>query len=324
MIKRIISLILITIIGTYMGFASKDKVRTSPNNDLNPSTYSVLEKCEPDDGERIELEKELKTEEVKNEAPSMQLQNNTSSENIDNDEGKNIITTSNTAHKNDTSNKPITNNASQAANTTKETNSSATQINTNQEADKTERIVKEPTNSDLQYIASKVFERINVERQKKGVSNLIRKEALNTAAKIRASEIISKFSHTRPNGKSFYTVLNEVKYGEEIESRYFLNGEETNEIVYDFGATGENITNCNHIMSWNTEIMPGFTCSSEELNRVADYISTAFINSPPHYITMVDKLYTSVGVSVSYTVINPDNPDKKAIRFYCEEIFTTK
>ena len=50
---------------------------------------------------------------------------------------------------------------------------------------------------------------VNIERAKAGLPALTMSEDLNRAAQIRAKEIVQSFSHTRPNGSSFSSVLKE-------------------------------------------------------------------------------------------------------------------
>ncbi len=56
---------------------------------------------------------------------------------------------------------------------------------------------------------------INAQRKKAGVAELKLDEALCEAAQIRADECLKSYSHTRPNGKKFTTVLDDkkIKYG---------------------------------------------------------------------------------------------------------------
>lgn len=75
-----------------------------------------------------------------------------------------------------------------------------------------------------------VINRVNVERTKRGLSKLTVNSRLSNAAKKRAAETEKKLSHTRPNGKSFSTVLDEygVKYtvaGENIAYNYYTAAE---------------------------------------------------------------------------------------------------
>ena len=68
---------------------------------------------------------------------------------------------------------------------------------------------------DRETYAREVLELVNTERQKVGRSPLRLADDLCRAADFRATELPVKFSHTRPNGESFNTVLPESK-------RYYL------------------------------------------------------------------------------------------------------
>ncbi len=56
---------------------------------------------------------------------------------------------------------------------------------------------------------------INEKRQEAGLSPLNMDKELTKAAKIRAQEISTKFSHVRPDGTEYYTVSKDV-YGENL------------------------------------------------------------------------------------------------------------
>ena len=56
--------------------------------------------------------------------------------------------------------------------------------------------------------AREVLDLVNVERQKENLPPLKLARDLNHYAQIRAKEITKKFSHTRPNGKDPFTVVN--------------------------------------------------------------------------------------------------------------------
>ena len=56
---------------------------------------------------------------------------------------------------------------------------------------------------------NEVLRLVNIERQKYGLDALSLNDNLCKVADIRANEIIVSFSHTRPNGSSCFTVLNE-------------------------------------------------------------------------------------------------------------------
>lgn len=65
-----------------------------------------------------------------------------------------------------------------------------------------------PDTSTLSY-AEQVVKLVNAERAKVGLSALTMQTNITAAANVRAKEIKQSFSHTRPNGSSFSSVLNE-------------------------------------------------------------------------------------------------------------------
>lgn len=69
------------------------------------------------------------------------------------------------------------------------------------------------TNTDTEGVsayAAKVVELVNAERAKAGLSALTLDLTASQAAQVRAAEIRSSFSHTRPNGKNCFTALAEA------------------------------------------------------------------------------------------------------------------
>lgn len=65
-----------------------------------------------------------------------------------------------------------------------------------------------PDKETLSY-AERVIELVNEERAKAGLPALTMDENVTAAANVRAKEIKQKFSHTRPDGSSFSSVLNQ-------------------------------------------------------------------------------------------------------------------
>ena len=57
---------------------------------------------------------------------------------------------------------------------------------------------------------TEVVRLVNAERAKAGLSALTMDSAANAAAQVRAREIVSNFSHTRPSGASCFTALQEA------------------------------------------------------------------------------------------------------------------
>ncbi len=65
-----------------------------------------------------------------------------------------------------------------------------------------------------------VFNLMNQERVARGLAALVWSDALTNAAQVRANEITSSFSHTRPNGTAFWTVDSNCMYGENLAKLY--------------------------------------------------------------------------------------------------------
>ncbi|SFB71045.1 CAP domain-containing protein [Butyrivibrio sp. YAB3001] len=65
-----------------------------------------------------------------------------------------------------------------------------------------------------------VFALMNQERVARGLAALAWSNALTNAAQVRASEITTTFSHTRPNGSDFWTVDSSCQYGENLAKKY--------------------------------------------------------------------------------------------------------
>ncbi len=59
-------------------------------------------------------------------------------------------------------------------------------------------------------LAREAFDKVNEYRIQNGVPALAWNDGLYEAAKIRAKELVASFSHTRPNGEGFDTVLSEI------------------------------------------------------------------------------------------------------------------
>lgn len=77
---------------------------------------------------------------------------------------------------------------------------------------------------------SEVVRLVNIERTKNGLPELVQDEELGKATDIRAKEIGTVFSHTRPDGSSCFTVF------EELEIEYGWAGEN---IAYGYRTPAE-------------------------------------------------------------------------------------
>ena len=69
--------------------------------------------------------------------------------------------------------------------------------------------------------ASAAFSLVNQKRSAAGLGSLTWSDKLTSAAMVRAQEIVSSFSHNRPNGSAWYTVDSSVMYGENLAKLYY-------------------------------------------------------------------------------------------------------
>ena len=68
--------------------------------------------------------------------------------------------------------------------------------------------------------AQDAFAKVNEIRVANGLSPLTWNGQIENAAKVRANEIVSSFSHTRPDGRPWYTADDKVLYGENLAQYY--------------------------------------------------------------------------------------------------------
>ncbi len=84
----------------------------------------------------------------------------------------------------------------------------------------------ETTTNDSSY-ANQVLQLVNQERAKAGLSALTTNATLTSAANVRAKETVQSFSHTRPNGTSFSTVLKEFNISYRAAGENIAYGQKT-------------------------------------------------------------------------------------------------
>ncbi|BCJ96440.1 hypothetical protein acsn021_40090 [Anaerocolumna cellulosilytica] len=93
-----------------------------------------------------------------------------------------------------------------------------------------------PTSSEQTYdssFASQVLKLVNIERKNGGLSELTMSKALTAPANKRAEEIVQSFSHTRPNGTAWSTVLNEFNVSVTTAGENLAYGYNTPEAVVE-------------------------------------------------------------------------------------------
>ena len=102
----------------------------------------------------------------------------------------------------------------------KSTETKAPETTTPKKEEKKEEPKVETPKKNVTYVnARELITLVNATRKEEGLGNLAWSSTLESAAKIRAQEISEKFSHTRPDGSSFYTV-NDAVYGENLGMGY--------------------------------------------------------------------------------------------------------
>jgi uncharacterized protein YkwD len=93
-----------------------------------------------------------------------------------------------------------------------------------------------PTSSGQIYdssFASQVLKLVNVERKNGGLSELTMSKSLTAPANKRAEEIVQSFSHTRPNGTAWSTVLDEFNISVTTAGENLAYGYNTPEAVVE-------------------------------------------------------------------------------------------
>ncbi len=146
-----------------------------------------------------------------------------------------------------------------------------------------------------QIVAEEFVKLLNAERERVGVKALTVNDILTGGATVRAEECIEKFSHTRPNGKSFEDVLQ-------------------GEYKYNYAEIGENIA---YIWDYykSADLEKNFT--EQDLKVIAKEFFKMFKNSSVHYKNMTRAQYTEMGFGVSFYV----NESKGTITVACSNLF---
>lgn len=128
-------------------------------------------------------------------------------------------------------------------------------------------ILPAPGEVDETLIRATILELTNDLRAEQGASVLSENEALERAANIRAAETAESFSHTRPDGREFYTVLEE------------------NEVQYTYLLAGENLA------------MGTYHLDDKQM---AAFLFDGWVESEGHYENMIQPEYQEIGIGVYY------------------------
>ncbi len=126
---------------------------------------------------------------------------------------------------------------------------------------------KSSDSSDVSSYANQVLQLVNQERAKAGLSALTTNSTLTNAANKRAKETVQSFSHTRPDGTNFSTVLKEfnisyraagenIAYGQKSPQEVvtgWMNspGHRANILNANFGKIGIGVYKSNGVIYWS-------------------------------------------------------------------------
>lgn len=145
--------------------------------------------------------------------------------------------------------------------------------------------------ADSEWIADRVLELINVERNKLGYPALSTAPKAHEIATVRAKELTIKFSHDRPDGRLSGTVYNDFKYGECADYSTIIPKEEWGDYENldsegkSYGPGGsENIC------------MTGTSGGTKEM--AANNVYQMFKGSSAHWSDISNPEYTGVGIGV--------------------------
>lgn len=135
----------------------------------------------------------------------------------------------------------------------------------------------------LNQIKTEFLRLVNAERTGLGLGALTLNENLDNAASIRSNETLELFSHTRPNGEPYYTVIDPA--------------------VYDYTMLGENLCMTTHVGTGSySPTQDKWVASDAQIEAAAAWTFTLFKNSPGHYENMITPGYKECGIGISYAV----------------------
>lgn len=138
---------------------------------------------------------------------------------------------------------------------------------------------------------------INEERVKNGRGKLEVNETLHKAARIRAKECLVKFSHTRPNGELYESVL-------------------TGDLEYKYTHLGENIAWFYQTPYSETDWTKIFT--DDDMKAFAKKFFSMFKNSSVHYENILYKEFTETGFGVEIVIT-----EEGTLKVGCSQLFGT-
>ncbi len=138
---------------------------------------------------------------------------------------------------------------------------------------------------------------VNEERAKNGRGKLTVNEILHKGARIRAKESLEKFSHTRPNGLSYTSVL-------------------TGDLEYKYSHISENIAwfykKPYTVTDWTKAL------TEDDMKSFAKRLFNNFKNSDVHYKNILYSEFTETGFGVEILITNDGT-----LKVGCSQLFGT-
>ncbi len=155
------------------------------------------------------------------------------------------------------------------------------------------------TQEQLEKIKEGFFELVNLERNRLGVHSLTANAYLDSCGQIRSVEITTLFSHTRPDGQPFSTVVDSQDY--------------------PYYTLGENLCITSHVGDGTYTSADKWVGSDAQIQAASAWIFYCFKNSPGHYASMISADFKECGIGITYRMHDEILP-----MFYVAHLFGSK
>lgn len=158
-------------------------------------------------------------------------------------------------------------------------------------------VTYEVTQEQMDRIRDRFLELVNEERSQNGAQPLEYHEHLNACAQIRSEEIVEFWSHNRPDGSGFDTVIDYDQYM--------------------YWTLGENLGHGAHFGGGFYDETYYWVGSDAQIEQAAQTFYSMFYNSPGHHENYLKSKFEDTGIGLTY-YIDPENP---IAWFYMAQIF---
>ena len=287
--KKFLSLILVlTLMFSCVACGKSEPVNTDSTTTTESTTENTTESTTVEESTTENVSEEESTTVVEESTTKVQNEEETTKKND---------TTTTTKPKETTTKKAETTTKKPSANTTTTTTKPSTTkpTSTTTTTKPTNPTVSVVTSSDIAKIKSGFLRLVNEERVRVGVGTLKSHSVLNSCATARSREILNTFSHTRPNGEPFYSIIKPNEYA--------------------YYNIGENIQYTSHMGSQPFTKADLFVGRDDQIVAAYTVMFNNFKNSPGHYANMINSKFTETGVGISYRI---DENTGMAVFYICQ------